>query len=96
MRDVTSYVGEIIPTQEAEQLLTRANALGWQLRTQPAGHDQVRIMAILAPAVPEDEPANNEELSSLLTAVPATDSGLPRSERVLTADCIQPAFAMAG
>lgn len=97
MRDVTSYVGEIIPAEEVEQLHTRIDALGWGVQVQPAGHGQVRITRITAQPAPEDEPTGiNEEFSSLFPAAPAPAGDLPRSDRELRADRDQPALLIAG
>lgn len=98
MGDTVSFVGRTIPTEEATELQARIDALGWRMQTRPAGHGQVRIVRITAPALPEDEPAQaiNEEFSSLFPAAPAPGSGLRRSDRELAADHDQPALLIAG
>lgn len=96
MSDVTNFVGATISAREATEIRTRCDALGWVMQTRPAGNGQVRVVAITAPAAPEDEPAqgNNDEDSSPIKAAPAPGSGLKRSERESRADYDQPALAM--
>lgn len=98
MRDVTSFVGTTIAQREVKQLQTRIDALGWQLQTQPAGHGQVKVVSITAPAAPEDEPAQgiNDENSSPIQIEPAPAGDPPRSDRELAADYDQPALLITG